>query len=179
MWQFFERPKQTLPMTWQASDAIVDTSALLYLHLAGALGLFEALFARTIVPEAVWAELRAGAENGIDVPNAGSMPWAISLSPRSDHLPHEAKHLGSGELAVLRLGLERARAVVILDDAAARAAARSLALTITGTLGILVEAKRRGLIAAVRPTMDQIQAAGFRLDPATRKIVLSLVGERD
>jgi predicted nucleic acid-binding protein len=66
-------------MTWRASDAIVDTSALLYLQLAGALDLFEALFTRVIVPGAVWDELRVGADAGIDVPNASSMPWAISL----------------------------------------------------------------------------------------------------
>ncbi len=67
-------------MTWRTSDAIVDTSALLYLHLAGTLGLFAALFARTVVPATVWDELRVGAEAGIDVPNATSIPWAISLS---------------------------------------------------------------------------------------------------
>ena len=166
-------------MTWRASDAIVDTSALLYLHLAGALSLFEALFARTIVPEAVWAELRVGADAGIDVPKASSMPWAILLSAKSNQLPGDTEHLGPGEVAVLSLGLELAGSIVVLDDSAARATARSLGLTMTGTLGILLEAKRSGLIAAVRPIMDQIQADGFRLDPATRDIVLSLAGERD
>jgi predicted nucleic acid-binding protein len=111
-------------MTWRASDAIVDTSALLYLHLAGALNLFDALFARTIVPEAVWEELRVGAETGIDVPSASSMPWAISPSAKSNRLPGEAEHLGPGEVAVLSLGLELAGSVVVLDDSAAPPADR-------------------------------------------------------
>jgi predicted nucleic acid-binding protein len=174
-----ERRNKISPMTWRTSDAIVDTSALLYLHLAGVLPLLETLFARTLVPEAVWNELRAGAAAGIDVPDAGAVPWSIGLSPKSDHLTHGAKHLGAGESAVLNLGLELAGSIVVLDDAAARAFARSLNIRLTGTLGILIEAKRSGLVGAVRPLVDEIQAKGFRLDAATRQLVLDLVAEHD
>jgi len=80
---------------------------------------------------------------------------------------------------VLNLGLELAGSVVVLDDAAARASARSLNLHLTGTLGILLEAKRSGLIGAVRPLVDHIQTKGFRLDPATRQLVLALAAEDD
>lgn len=80
-------------MTWQTRDAIADTSALLYLHLLRKLDLFRTLFARTIVPEAVWRELDAGARAGIDVPSMGALPRSTARNrclngPAADGLDH-------------------------------------------------------------------------------------------
>jgi len=87
--------------------------------------------------------------------------------------------LGRGEADVLRLALELPadEAVVILDDAKARAAAGRLGLRFIGTLGVLLNAKRVGLIAAVTPHLDRLDALGFRLAPHTRTAVLNLAGE--
>ena len=43
----------------------------------------------------------------------------------------------------------------------ARAAAIALGIAITGTLGVLRRAKRRGVVAAVRPILVQMQANGL------------------
>jgi len=58
-----------------------------------------------------------------------------------------------------------------------RQVARTLQLRITGTLGILIDAKRLGIISAVGPFLDQLQSFGFRLAPHTRAAVLNLVSE--
>ncbi|WP_438022276.1 DUF3368 domain-containing protein [Sorangium sp. So ce233] len=52
-----------------------------------------------------------------------------------------------------------------------------LGLTFTGTLGVLLRAKQRGLLERVRPCLDQLQALGFRIAPALRGSVLGLAGE--
>ena len=65
--------------------------------------------------------------------------------------------LGRGETEVLMLGLEMKNAVVILDDALARRVAISLDLRLTGTLGLLLDAKQAGLITAVAPFLDMLQ----------------------
>jgi predicted nucleic acid-binding protein len=67
--------------------------------------------------------------------------------------------------------------VVVLDDALARRVAQTLNLKLTGTLGLLVDAKRAGLISAVEPYLDRLQALRFRLAPHTRSAVLKLAGE--
>ncbi len=58
--------------------------------------------------------------------------------------------LGPGETEVLMLGLESRESILVLDDAFARRVAETLALRFTGTLGLLLDAKRSGLIAQVR-----------------------------
>jgi predicted nucleic acid-binding protein len=52
-----------------------------------------------------------------------------------------------------------------------------LQLRLTGTLGVLIDAKRAGIIPTVRPLLDQLQSLGFRLAPPARAAVLKLAGE--
>jgi len=59
----------------------------------------------------------------------------------------------------------------------ARQVAETLRLPVTGTLGLLLDAKRRNLIPAVRPLLEQLDALGFRLASHTRAAVLKLAGE--
>ncbi|MCD6298849.1 MAG: DUF3368 domain-containing protein [Deltaproteobacteria bacterium] len=87
------------------------------------------------------------------------------------------KDLGPGETQVLALALETANAVVILDDFLARQVAQSLKIKLMGTLGVLLDAKRAGLVSAVGPLLDKLQTLRFRLDPKTRSAVLKMAGE--
>ena len=50
-------------------------------------------------------------------------------------------------------------------------------LYIIGTLGILLKAKRVGLISMVRPLLVAAQHAGFRLDKTLYDEALNLAGE--
>ena len=53
----------------------------------------------------------------------------------------------------------------------------SLGIRLTGTLGLLLDAKRAGLIPAVEPCLDHLQRLGFRISGHTRAVVLKLAGE--
>jgi hypothetical protein len=85
--------------------------------------------------------------------------------------------LGGGEREVLALALETPDSVCVLDDALVRQIARTLQLHFTGSLGILIDAKRARLITTVRPYLDQLHSLGFRLAAHTRTAVLHLAGE--
>jgi len=85
--------------------------------------------------------------------------------------------LGARETAVLMLAIEAADPLVIFDDMLARRMARSLGIRLTGTLGLLPDAKRAGLIPTVSPLLDRLQSLRFRLAPHTRAAVLQLAGE--
>ena len=86
-------------------------------------------------------------------------------------------HLGAGETEVLSLGLDFDGSWLILDDAQARALARELGLRMLGTAAVLVEAKRAGLLARVRPTLDALMAKGFRLDRKVYDRILKAADE--
>jgi predicted nucleic acid-binding protein len=65
----------------------------------------------------------------------------------------------------------------VLDDALARRVAEVLGLSFTGTLGLLLDAKRVGLIPEVGPMLDRLEALRFRLAPHTRTAVLRMAEE--
>ena len=46
-----------------------------------------------------------------------------------------------------------------------------------GTVGILMEAKQRGLIVALRPELDQLRTCGFHLSDRVYRACLAFVGE--
>jgi predicted nucleic acid-binding protein len=75
------------------------------------------------------------------------------------------------------LALELSESVVVLDDALARRVAETMDLRLTGTLGLLLAAKNAGLVPAVTPLLDQLQALRFRLVAHTRAAVIVLAGE--
>ena len=65
--------------------------------------------------------------------------------------------LHKGEAEALSLCLDRQAALCLLDDKDARIIARLHHINITGTLGILIEAKRKGVLSAVQPFMDTLR----------------------
>ena len=68
--------------------------------------------------------------------------------------------------------------MLLIDERRGRAAADRLGIKITGLLGILVEAKQKNLITAVKPFMDALIATSeFRVSPALYNQILSLVNE--
>jgi uncharacterized protein len=159
------------------SEVICNTSPLQYLHQLGRLDLLPSLVSRVVVPTAVAAELAEGRRLGLDLPVPENLPWVKLREAKVAPLSALAAALGPGETAVLALALAAKDVIVILDDALARRQAETLGLRLTGTLGILLDAKRAGLISAVAPLADDLQRLGFRLSSATRQAVLGLAGE--
>jgi predicted nucleic acid-binding protein len=158
-------------------ELVCDTSAIQYLHQLGLLHVLPALAERVIVPPAVIDELRVGRRLGIELPDLSSLDWVSILGPTSKAALSLVNDLGPGEIEVLTLALELRQAIAVLDDALARRVAETLGLPFTGTLGILLDAKKAGLVPALLPLLDQLEVLRFRIAPYTRIAVLKMAGE--
>lgn len=158
-------------------DVVSNSSPVQYLYQADALDLLPSLFGQICVPEAVVAELAEGRRQGVSLPVLEDLSWLQVRMVRDRTLLPLVTHLGDGEKEVLALGLELSDALLLLDDRDARRHARSLELELSGTLGVLLLAKERGLLDAVQPVLDRLQALQFRLDARTRQVVLKLASE--
>jgi len=132
---------------------------------------------RVIVPFAVVDEIQAGHVAGVDLPDLSKLDWVVAKQPAAQSALPLITDLGAGESEVLMLALETPGATVILDDMLARRVAESLNLHLTGTLGLLLDAKQAGLVPYVRPLLEQLQACRFRLSAATYQAVLKLANE--
>jgi hypothetical protein len=68
--------------------------------------------------------------------------------------------------------------LIVLDERLGRRAAQRLGLTVTGTLGVLIAAKDRGLLTSVRPVLDALRAnAGFWIGDDLYNAVLVAANE--
>ena len=159
-------------------EVICNTSPLQYLHQIGQLELLPALVSRVVVPTAVAEELAEGRRRGLDLPVPEMLPWVELAVPANEQVVRLVADLGPGETEVLLLALEQTDPVVILDDALARRHAEMLGISLTGTLGILLDAKRRGLVPALIPLIDDLQRLGFRLSERTRHAVVRMAREQ-
>jgi predicted nucleic acid-binding protein len=160
-------------------EIICNTSPLQYLHQLDALRVFPQLVKTITIPPAVKQELEVGRALGLALPEVENLSWVVVRIPSSAVALPLVTDLGAGEREVLALALETPDSVCVLDDALARQVARALHIRVTGTLGILIDAKRAGIISVVRPLIDQLQSLGFRLAPRTRAAVLTITKETD
>jgi predicted nucleic acid-binding protein len=158
-------------------DVFCDTSVIQYLFQVGLLNLLFTLYQEIAIPAAVTNELAEGRAHGVDLPDVESMARFKVLTVPIPQSIQTLKSLGSGEREVLALALTSADHLVLIDDAVARQYARELSLQFTGTLGILLKAKQRGLLVEVQSVLDKLERKGFRLDKKTRAAMIKLAGE--
>ena len=72
------------------------------------------------------------------------------------------RELDRGEASAIALSYEIEDAVLVLDDMGARKVARRLNLSFTGTFGIIVRAKKNGIIPSVKPLLNKVRTTNFR-----------------
>lgn len=107
---------------------------------------------------------------------AGQGAKWIHPSPAIDAVV-AAWDLGLGETEVLSWARMDGGFTAIVDDGAARKCAKALGLPVRGTLGIVVLAKRQGLVPYVKPVLDELVKAGIHVEPALLTQTLALAGE--
>lgn len=158
-------------------ELVCDTSPLQYLHQLRYLDLLPRLAGKVIVPPAVVRELALGKAAGHDVPAVDAIEWIEIAQPAAVAVERLIGNLGPGETQVLMLVMERVDAIAVVDDKLARWLAETLNLKFTGTLGLLLDAKRAGLIETVAPLLHRLQGLGFRMAPAVQRMILNAAGE--
>jgi predicted nucleic acid-binding protein len=142
---------------------VSDTSPLNYLILTGYVHLLEALYGRVVIPRAVWDELR---QPGAPAP---VRQWVEALPAwvevREASAPDASLHLDPGEREAITLALELRADLVLLDERRGRREAAGRGLAVTGTLGVLDAAARRGLIE-LPEALTRLRQTSFRARPS-------------
>ena len=148
---------------------VSDASPLIALQQIERLDLLETIFGSLVIPPAV-------AREAANVPLGD---W-IAIRSLQGPLPPLVTRagLGPGESESIGVALEAGADRVILDDRPARRLAEALGIPVIGTLGILLAAKRKGLITAVRQPVDALREDGFRVANDIYEEILQRAGEK-
>jgi predicted nucleic acid-binding protein len=158
-------------------DAVIsNTTPILYLHKIGRIELLKQLYGQITIPEQVVSELAAG---GIRFPEGATTKWAMRKSIPILKSLQVIPDLGLGEAGAISLALENpGGSLLLLDDKLARRIANLNRLKVTGTAGVLLKAKEKGLISEVKSLLGDLIGAGFYLRKEHQETLCRLAGER-
>jgi len=159
-------------------SVVCDAGPLIALSGIGQAGLLHGLFGEVLVSGKVRDEVEAGGTTGAGANLFADAPWirVIHLTDPPDPLLETL--LDQGEAETIALALQSSAALILMDERKGRKIARSIyGLAVIGTGRLLTEAKKAGLIPAVRPLIDQMRGHGYWLSDKIVTEILRQAGE--
>jgi predicted nucleic acid-binding protein len=157
---------------------VCNAGPLIALALAGQLRVLGNLYRRVLVPEAVIYEITDAGAGRVGAEEVASSSWLERVPAGPSLEPLLAKELGPGEAAVISAAHRLGAKLVLIDERRGRRIAeQAYGLRVKGSAGILISAKRAGLIAAVRPCLDAMRSHGYYLSQRLFERALEEAGE--
>jgi hypothetical protein len=156
---------------------VCNATPLIALSLIDQLPLLRDIYQSILIPAAVHQEVMAGGTSGVGATELEEADWIQVIQLRDPARAELLSDLDRGEAEVLALSLELNAEIAIIDDRLARLHAKRLGIQLTGTLGVLLRAKERGVIGQMRPFVERLRRGGIRLSSAVAEEALRLAGE--
>ena len=158
---------------------VCNATPVIALAAVGQLDLLRAVYGEINIPDAVFHEVTIAGAGEPGAREVTAAAWIKRQPVRNRTLVNAlGLELDLGEAEAIALALETSAGLILLDERLGRHAAMRLGLTVAGTLGVLIAAKDRGLIAALRPVLDALRVqAGFWIGGELHDAVLKAAGE--
>lgn len=158
---------------------VSNTSPISNLAQVGRLEILQQIYGKIIIPTAVYNELTAeGAGDIVAIP-VKTYSWIETRAVTDFKMVNNLLNkLDEGEAEAITLAIELAANQLLIDERVGRREANRLKVPITGVLGVLLLAKQRGIIPAVKPAIDDlISQAVFRISDRLYASILYDAGE--
>jgi hypothetical protein len=159
---------------------IADAGPLIGLARVNQLNLLEKLYHQITIAPRVLEELKLSSEKpGATIISAATDAGWLRVSQLKKKENHSILNLlvDAGEAESIQLAIEQNANILIIDDRKGRKIAKSRKVRIIGTGGILIAAKRKGLLDKVAPIINELAAVGYRLSPDLCRRILELADE--
>ena len=152
-----------------------NTTPLIALAAINQLELLPRLFDQIYLTDEVMGECAAGGR--IFVPNLHELSWVINTTFRQSIAPHILLELDLGEKSTILAAQEHHADLVLIDEKLGRNVAEYLGLRVSGTLGILLKAKRENLIPSFMQAANSMREHGIFFQPKLIERLAITVGE--
>ncbi len=157
---------------------VSDSTVLIGLSKIGKTGLLRDIFQKIYVPEAVFQEVTEAGEQRAGAKIVREAPW-IERRQIGDHVQANLLMtvLEKGEAEVLVLAKEIRADLILMDEEKARKSAIKAGFRVMGVIGILIVAKRMGLIANIGAYIEKLQREKFRISDKIVRMALKQARE--
>ncbi len=157
---------------------VANSGPLIHLSQIRRFYLLREFFKEILIPPAVYCEVVVEGRGRPGSREVKEASWIRVVEIRDKRLKNILQLvLDKGEAEAIVLALEVNADLVLLDDREARLQAKRLGLHVTGTLGILLRAKRLGLIESLKEELNKLKKAGFRISKNLEEEILKEAGE--
>lgn len=146
---------------------IADTTCFILLDKIGEMELLKSVFGKITTTPTIVSEFGRPLPDWINIVSVHDIRLQEALQLEVD----------AGEASAIALASELAPAFLILDDLEARRLAKQLNFEFTGTLGLILRAKRTGHIQLIKPILEKMQKTNFRISDKLYQDVLAQAGE--
>ncbi|MBD2776203.1 DUF3368 domain-containing protein [Iningainema tapete] len=157
---------------------VSNTTPLSELAKVGQMDLLRDIFGQIIIPQQVYDEVTTGTHPAAILVRLATWIQVRSIANQAQLsiLQNETGlDLGEGAAIILAEQLKADR--VLIDELAGRKVAQSRKLPVTGTVGILLVAKSKGLISQIKPILDALIVKGARISQPLYEEVLAIAQE--
>jgi uncharacterized protein len=168
-----------LPSSDRKEVVADDAGPLIALARLDLLSCLPVVIGSILVPETVRGECLRGAIRSDEQTLVAALGrrGLLEVMPDASRPEIVVREMDAGEASVLSVALDR-HCGVIMDDRRGRRSAVELGIPVIGTVGILVLAKRRGLLNEISTRLDYLVESGYHLSDALRESALRAAGER-
>ncbi|BAY39477.1 hypothetical protein NIES2111_38530 [Nostoc sp. NIES-2111] len=161
---------------------VSDTSPITNLAAIGQLDLLRQLYSSVTIPKAVYDEMVSLDKVVPGTVEVQTLSWikvqAIVDSQKVREILESQDNIDLGEAEAIILSLEIKADLLLMDERRGRTVATNYGINITGLLGVLLQAKKQGLVSSIKPLIDQlITNADFRVSPQLYVLVLKSAQE--
>ncbi|MEW6349850.1 MAG: DUF3368 domain-containing protein [Thermodesulfobacteriota bacterium] len=156
---------------------VLNSSPVIILAKVSLIWILEEMCARIVIPSGVAHEVKRGPANDV------ARSWLEGAGDKhvvrieSVDARVAAWDLGRGESEVISIAYISPEHEAILDDRAARKCAQALGIRVRGTVGVLLAAKRAGVLPQIAPILAQLPGHGLRLGKDLLQAAIRLSGE--
>lgn len=157
--------------------AVADSGPLICLARIGQIELLPRLFSRILAPPEVWNEVTVKGQGHPGAYEVSHVAWLTVQTPDEQLVRPLGILVDAGEAEALALAQTTPNCLILLDDSRARKVAERLNIKPIGTLGLLLRAKRLGLIEMIRPHIDALVGNGIYIRQALVNAVFDAAGE--
>ncbi len=160
-------------------EIVINTGPTLALIAGlGNMEVLQHMYEKVFVPYEVCQELNNGGNTGFGVKEFNEANFLIKIKKTSIIQPYLKNSLDLGEASVIQTAIDKNISTVCIDESLGRRVARLSGLSLTGSLGIIICAKRNGNISfPLRDIINRMQTQGIYLSEKIISFALQQVDE--
>lgn len=156
---------------------VSNTTPIISLLKLNRLEILKDLYGQVRIPLAVYQEIEAGKSKGY-YQDLSQIDWVLISKVANEPAVKSFPDLDAGEAEAIVLAIETNADLILLDERLGRFHAKHAGLNVTGTIGILIRAKKQNLIKELKPLLTELTEKEVWISDKLKQKILNQVREK-